>query len=166
MGLIDSFSVAEDHRKKILSQLSSIVVESGEHHGDFWIKIQAKDLHDAVKELRSNADFAFDHMVDLCGVDYLPRTPRFESVVHLYSFSKKHRIRLRCLVGEDMKVPSLTSFWQAANWQERESFDMYGIVYEGHPNLDRILSPPETSVYPQRKDYALKGERDVSEDEL
>lgn len=161
-----SFSVSEETRARIISRLGHTLVQSGEHQGDFWIQIAAKDLMTVVDVLRTSPEFSFDHFIDLCGVDYLPRTPRFESVVHLYSFEHKHRIRIRCLVPDDsLKVPSLASVWRGANWQERESFDMYGIVYEGHPKLDRILSPPETDVFPQRKDYALKGDRDIQEED-
>lgn len=157
MGL-NTFSLTEGDREALLAGLGARVVAAGEHQGDFWIQVRGADLPAVVQSLR--ADFGFDHFVDLCGVDYLPRAPRFESVVHLYSFARRNRIRVRCLVPDDtLTVPSLTGFWDAANWQERESFDMYGIRYDGHPNLDRILSPPETDVFPQRKDYALKGDR-------
>lgn len=161
MGVETSFSVSKETQEKVVETLGSLLVQSGEHHGDFFVQIHGKDLHAVVDVLRNTPAFGFDHFVDLCGVDYLPRSPRFESVIHLYSFANKHRIRIRCLVPDsNFTVPSVTKFWKAANWQERESFDMYGILYDGHPKLDRILSPPETDVFPQRKDYALKGDRE------
>ena len=149
----------------ILQSLGSSLVKSGEFQNDFWIQIQSMDLLKVVEFLRSSPELQFDSFVDLCGVDYLERIPRFEVVIHLYSSVYHHRIRIRCLVSNrDLTIPSLTSFWKASNWQEREAFDMYGIQFVGHPNLQRILSPPDTSVFAQRKDYPLKGSRDFEEE--
>ena len=168
MGLTDSFSVTKERQDRILQLMGDRVSDFGEHQGDFWIRVDGRDLLSCVDMLAQDPACAFDHFVDLCGVDYLGRqTPRFESVVHLYSMANKHRVRIRVTVpDETLTVPSLTGRWAAANWQERESFDMYGIRYEGHPNLDRILSPPETEIFAQRKDYALKGDREKKEVEV
>ena len=101
----------------------------------------------------------FDLPVDLCGVDYPNRgaTGRMEVVMHLYSISKKHRVRLKARVGdEDMEraeLDSVTSIWPGMNWLERETFDMYGIRFEGHPDLRRIYMYEEFVGYPLRKDY-------------
>jgi NADH-quinone oxidoreductase subunit C len=100
-----------------------------------------------------------DHLLDLCGVDYnTKKTPRFEVVYNLYSIPLMHMIRVRALVPEDdCKIKTVTSVWKGANWHERETFDMYGIVFEGHPDLRRILMPDDWEGYPLRKDYPLKG---------
>jgi NADH-quinone oxidoreductase subunit C len=137
----------------------------GEFHGDYWIQFQAEHLPEVLEFLRSHPLLKMDSFVDLCGVDYRPRVPRFEVVTHLFSLMHHHRIRLRYLVpDETLTTPSLTSFWPAANWQEREAFDMYGIHFRGHPNLQRILSPPGATEFPQRKDYPLRGSREEPED--
>jgi NADH-quinone oxidoreductase subunit C len=96
-------------------------------------------------------------LVDLTCVDYPDREPRFEVVVHLYSLSKGYRLRLKTRVGdaegESAEVDSLTDLWASANWSEREAFDMFGVVFKGHPDLRRILLYPEFEGYPLRKDY-------------
>lgn len=150
---------------RVRSLLGSKIVEAGESRGEVWIQIRGEDLPGIVDQLRTHPDLKFDSFVDLCGVDYLGRHPRFETVVHLYSVGCGHRIRIRCLVPDgSLTVPSLTPFWPAANWQEREAYDMYGIRFQGHPKLERILNPPGTEDFPQRKDYPLRGHRGPKED--
>ncbi len=150
-------------QKKVEAQFD--LLQGGVARGDYSVQVRAETLIPLVEFLRKESDLAFDSFVDLCGVDYLDRRPRFEVVIHLYSTSARHRIRVRCQVPDDsLTVPSLTPYWKAANWQEREAFDMYGIRFQGHPDLKRILSPPDTQEFPQRKDYPLKGDRDLEED--
>lgn len=161
MGVKDSFTPSKSCQDRICSELDSAIGQSGESNGDFWIKVSGEKLLKTVEVLQVHSEFLFDSFVDLCGVDYLEEQPRFEVVIHLYSSKHKHRIRIRCMVPDTtLTIPSLTEFWPAANWQEREAFDMYGIRFHGHPNLERILSPPDTEVFAQRKDYPLKGERE------
>ncbi len=165
MGLTNSFAVSSVNQELICQSLGSKIVASGECQGDFWIHVHGDDLVQTIEFLKTHPSLQFDSFVDLCGVDYLHRHPRFEVTTHLYSQSQHHRIRIRCLVPDDtLTVPSLTPYWKGANWQEREAFDMYGIRFRGHPNLERILSPPATEVFPQRKDYPLKGEREPKEE--
>jgi len=157
--------VSQSVQEHIKQQLGDKIVESGEFQNDFWIKVHGKDLLPVVQFLRDDSKTYFDSFIDVCGVDYLKTKPRFESVVHLYSTQNKHRIRIRTLVDDKtLTVPSIVNFWKGADWQERESFDMYGIKYDGHPNLQRILSAPGTEVFAQRKDYPLKGAREIDED--
>jgi NADH-quinone oxidoreductase subunit C len=96
-------------------------------------------------------------MVDLCAVDYPHREPRFDVVMHLHSINKRHRLRLKARVGaqsgEDAVLDSVVSVWAGANWFERETFDMMGITFRGHPDLRRILLYPEFVGHPLRKDY-------------
>ena len=142
----------------------SKLIESGDYRGDLWIQIRAEDLLPVIDQLRTDPKLKFDWFVDLCGVDYLGKHPRFETVVHLRSMELGHQIRVRCQVpDESLTVPSLTGFWPAANWQEREAYDMYGIRFQGHPNLTRILNSPGTEEFPQRKDYPLRGKREPKE---
>ncbi|MEZ4704249.1 MAG: NADH-quinone oxidoreductase subunit C [Bdellovibrionota bacterium] len=157
--------VEPEIQREILSAIQGKYEKAGESCGDFWIQVHASAFLDVLEVLQNHPNAKFDRFIDLCGVDYHPAAPRFESVVHLYSSTQKHRVRIRVIVPEaTLKVPSITHIWKGANWQERESFDMYGISYEGHPNLTRILSPPIISVHPQRKDYPLKGDRDLGGD--
>jgi NADH-quinone oxidoreductase subunit C len=97
----------------------------------------------------------FDYLVDLTAVDWPKREKRFDVVLILYSFKKNERLRIKAHAAEGEKVPSVTGVWGAANWLEREVFDMFGIRFEGHPNLSRILLPEEWQGYPLRKDYDI-----------
>ena len=97
----------------------------------------------------------FDLLVDLTGVDWPKREKRFELVLILYSFAKNERFRIKALVGENEPVASVESVWPTANWLEREVYDMFGIVFEGHSNLKRLLLPEEWQGYPLRKDYDI-----------
>ena len=98
---------------------------------------------------------AFNMLTDLTAVDWPKREKRFDLILNLYSFSKNERLRLKVLVGEAEPVASVTSVWPVANWLEREAYDMFGIVFEGHPDLRRILLPEEWQGHPLRKDYDI-----------
>ena len=110
--------------------------------------------------LKDDPALQFNFLSDIAGADYFPKKPRFEVVYHLYSIPKKHRLRLKVTIGEGETVPSVTSIWKGADWAERETYDMFGIAFEGHPNLKRIYMPEEWEGFPLRKDYPLKGYKD------
>jgi NADH-quinone oxidoreductase subunit C len=97
----------------------------------------------------------FEMLADLTAVDWPKREKRFDVVLNLYSFAKNERLRLKLLAADGEEVPSVVGVWPAANWLEREAFDMFGIVFSGHPNLKRILLPDEWQGFPLRKDYDI-----------
>ena len=97
----------------------------------------------------------FDMLADETAVDWPKRERRFDMIANLYSFPKNERLRLKAHLGENEHIASLVSVWPAANWLEREIFDMFGIRFHGHPNLKRILLPDEWQGYPLRKDYDI-----------
>jgi NADH-quinone oxidoreductase subunit C len=97
----------------------------------------------------------FEMCVDIAGVDYLHRQPRFEIVVNLLSQRHKRRLRIRCGVADGQDVPSLTELYPSANFYEREIYDLFGISFTGHPDLTRILMPDDWEGHPLRKDYAV-----------
>ena len=97
----------------------------------------------------------FEMLSDLTAVDWPKREKRFDVVLNLYSFAKNERLRLKVHAGDGQHVPSMTGVWATANWLEREVFDMFGIVFAGHPNLKRILLPEEWQGHPLRKDYDI-----------
>ncbi len=106
--------------------------------------------------LKQDPQLRFDFLMDLSAVDHWKRKPRFELVYHLYSRSKNVRLRLKApLGGSSPEAPSLTPVWPAANWYEREVFDMFGIRFRGHPDLRRILMYQEFQGHPLRKDYPI-----------
>jgi NADH-quinone oxidoreductase subunit C len=109
--------------------------------------------------LRDDPELNYVFLESLCAVDYLGRDPRFEMVYHLLSHRNRHRLVLKVGLPEhDPTVPTLTGLWATANWQERETYDMFGISFTGHPGLYRILMPDEWEGFPQRKDVPLGGE--------
>jgi NADH-quinone oxidoreductase subunit C len=103
----------------------------------------------------SRDEEGFDLLVDLTAVDWPKREKRFDLVLFLYSFPKNERLRIKALLGENEPVASVESIWPTANWLEREVYDMFGIVFEGHSNLKRLLLPEEWQGYPLRKDYDI-----------
>jgi NADH-quinone oxidoreductase subunit C len=115
--------------------------------------------------LRDDPACKFTQLIDLCGVDYPIREKRFDVVYHLLSLHRNHRIRVKIETGEDQPVPSATAVWPAANWFEREAFDMYGIQFAGHPDLRRLLTDYGFSGYPLRKDFPLTGFVEVRYDD-
>jgi NADH-quinone oxidoreductase subunit C len=134
-----------------------------ERLGELTAEVKAADYKAACEKLKK--DLQFEQLIDLCGVDYASygdRTregPRFAVVVHLLSVSQNWRLRLRAFCPDDEfpVVPSLIDVWPAANWFEREAFDLFGIVFEGHPDLRRILTDYGFVGHPFRKDFPLSG---------
>ena len=133
--------------------------------GELTLVLRAADLLEACRTLRDDPALRFDTLVDLCGIDYqaygdaVREGPRFASVVHLLSVANNQRLRVRSFCPDDdlPVVASLTEVWPAAGWYERESFDLYGIVYEGHTDLRRILTDYGFVWHPFRKDFPVTG---------
>ncbi|MGN6703362.1 MAG: NADH-quinone oxidoreductase subunit C [Burkholderiaceae bacterium] len=133
--------------------------------GEITVLVKAADYLDAMRTLRDHADLAFEQMIDLCGVDYGAYGdgdwdgPRFAVVVHLLSIAKNWRLRVRVFAPDDdlPVVASIISVWSAANWYEREAFDLYGILFDGHNDLRRILTDYGFIGHPFRKDFPVSG---------
>jgi NADH-quinone oxidoreductase subunit C len=130
-----------------------------EFRGQVSITLKKGRLLDICRYLHDDPDLFFDYLVDLCGVDYLgKKNMRFEVVYHLYSMKHRHAVRLKAEVPDgDPSIDSVMPVWTGANWHERECYDMFGIIFNGHPDLRRILLPEDWEGYPLRKDYPLKG---------
>jgi len=122
--------------------------------------IERNNIVPLCAQLKRHSDLQFNFLSDICVVDFLPKIPRFEVLYHLYSIPYKYRLRLKCPFTEGQEIPSVTTVWRAANWHEREAYDMYGIVFSDHPDLRRIFMWDEFEGYPQRKDFPLRGYRD------
>lgn len=124
--------------------------EFTEAHGQEVAHVAAPRIEEFLTAVR---DEGFDMFVDLCGVDYLTRTPRFEVVVNVLSLGQRRRLRIRAGVpGDDPVIPSITGVYPGANFFEREAYDLFGIRFEGHPDLTRILLPDDWEGHPLRKD--------------
>jgi NADH-quinone oxidoreductase subunit C len=125
--------------------------------GDWSHVVARPRLLEVAAHLRDTAGALFDSCSDVTATDWPPRAERFDVVYSLHSTRLRHRVRLKVRVREGGSVPSVASIWPAANWLEREVFDLFGIRFEGHPDLRRILMPDEWQGHPQRKDYPLEG---------
>jgi NADH-quinone oxidoreductase subunit C len=138
-------------------QFPSAVLESHSQRGDDTAVVEASAWKEVARFLRDDARASMDMLIDLTCVDFPDREPRFEVVAHLYSLSKGHRLRLKARVGdedgENAEIDSVSDLWASANWAERESWDMFGVRFRGHPDLRRILMYPEFSGHALRKDY-------------
>jgi NADH-quinone oxidoreductase subunit C len=121
------------------------------------VYVPADRLVDTCRALRDADALKFTTIIEITAADYFPRQPRFEVVYHLLSISRRARVRLKVLVGENGSLPTVQGVWKGAGWPEREVWDMFGIIFDGHPALTRILMPDDWPGYPQRKDYPLGG---------
>lgn len=128
---------------------------------DLTIYVSGNMLFSICQFLHDDPELNFVYVADITAVDYPERTPRFDVVYHLYSIDKNHRIRIKTGVDEGKGIPSVTGIWKGANWFEREIYDMFGIEFENHPELRRILLTDDWAEHPLRKDYPLQGNIEV-----
>lgn len=136
------------------------VAEVIEFRGETTIVVPREHLRGAAEFLRDEPSLRFAFLSDISAVDRFPLEPRFEINYHLLSIENRERLRLKVrLAGSDPLVLSVTPVWPTANWHERENFDLFGIRFEGHPDLARILMPDDWEGYPLRKDYPVEGYR-------
>jgi NADH/F420H2 dehydrogenase subunit C len=144
-----------------IATLQSAIAGAIEHVafwvGDWSLIVSAPRLPEVAAHLRDTEGALFDLCSDVTATDWPPRAERFDVVYALYSTRLRHRVRLKVRVADGGSVPSITPIWPAANWLEREVFDLFGIRFDGHPDLRRILMPDEWQGHPQRKDYPLEG---------
>jgi len=154
---VDGAAILEDLR----GRFGRAVVETHDHRGDHTLVVEREAIRDVLTACRDSAALAFDVLMDLTAVDYskFPGRedgPRFEVVYHLYSIALNHRIRVKVRLDEDdALVPTATPVWPIANWFEREVWDMFGIRFDGHPDLRRLLMYEEFVGHPLRKDYPI-----------
>src|SRR5262245_41032256 len=127
------------------------------------VYVRAEDLIPVARALREDERLAFDFLAELTAVDYLPRAPRYEVVYLLVSIQHLHRLRLKVVLEADAaRLPTVTSIWPAANWLEREVWDLFGIEFDGHPDPRRLLMPEDWTGFPLRKDYPVQINQKVS----
>lgn len=136
--------------EELRSQFGSSIHSESDDRGDLSISVDKNRLSDILKRLKQSG---FEFLIDICGVDYPERSARFDVVYHLFSLSRKKRLRIKTEVAEFEPVPSVTPLWKGANWYEREVYDMFGVRFSDHPNLKRILCHQKFVGHPLRKDY-------------
>jgi NADH-quinone oxidoreductase subunit C len=148
--------------EKVLETLKAkfgdAVITPNEFRGELTILVPKERIVEICRFLKEDEELAFTMLADLCGIDMNTSENRFGVIYNLVSLKTKYRIRLKTFTQEnDPKVPTVTGVWGTANWHERETYDMFGIVFDGHPDLRRIYMPDEFEYYPLRKDFPLMG---------
>jgi NADH-quinone oxidoreductase subunit C len=133
--------------------------------GELTLEVARDDIVTVLTHLRDAPDCLFQTLIDVCGVDYPERIERFDVVYHLLSMRKNMRIRLKIMTDEKTPVQSISKLWPCADWFEREAFDMYGILFDGHPDLRRLLTDYGFQGYPLRKEFPLTGFVEVRYDD-
>ncbi len=156
-------SALAELQERLTSALGASILSTTQATGELTIVVRRDDSLAVLQHLRDIESFS--SFVDVCGADYPERGERFDVVYHLLSMSKNARIRVKVTTDEDTPVASAFGLWPAADWFEREAFDMYGILFSGHPDLRRILTDYGFHGHPLRKDFPLTGYTEVRYDE-
>jgi NADH-quinone oxidoreductase subunit C len=156
---------------KLNQKFAHAVISTHNRFGNETAVINKEDLYAVCEYLKREPSLDLSMMIDITCVDWFETEgrdeTRFDVVYHLYSLERGHRVRLKVPVGgEPPTVPSVTPIWKGANWFEREAYDMYGVIFEGHPDLRRILLYPEFVGHPLRKDYPIDKRQPLIENRL
>ncbi|MGH6906583.1 MAG: NADH-quinone oxidoreductase subunit C [Aestuariivirga sp.] len=151
--------------KHIAAKLGPAISGTKIEFGELTVDANAADIVSVLTFLRDDAECGFVCFIDICGADYPEREKRFDVVYHLLAPYKNHRIRVKVQADEETQVPSAVSLFPAANWFERETFDLYGVLFANHPDLRRILTDYGFSGHPLRKDFPLTGHVEVRYDD-
>lgn len=146
----------------ISQQYPDAIVDARAEPDGAALYVDSAQIMPVCRFLRDNA---FERLAGITGVDWWPKSPRFEIVYLLHSYRENTRLRLLTRLAEDQEIDSVCSVWRGANWYEREVFDMFGIVFRNHPNLERIMMPADWEGYPLRKDYPVHGHKYSYQDE-
>jgi NADH-quinone oxidoreductase subunit C len=151
--------------KHVEPLLGARIVSQSIAFGELTLVVAASDIVPVLMALRDDSQCLFEVLIDICGVDYPEREKRFDVVFHLLSPRRNQRIRIKCETDADTAVPSAVAVFPAANWFEREAYDLYGILFSGHPDLRRILTDYGFQGHPMRKDFPLTGYVEVRYDD-
>jgi NADH-quinone oxidoreductase subunit C len=146
-------------RAALLNVNQEWITATSEAFGELTVIVRREHIAALCSHLKTAAETQFNFLADLCGVDRgVEEEPRFEVNYHLFSITKHHRLRLKVVLNEDdAHVPTVTGVWRTANWHERETFDLFGVIFDGHPDLRRILLPDDWQGHALRKDFPLRG---------
>lgn len=144
--------------EKLRTAFPQSIEGSDEFRNDLTVRVRKQDIVRVCEFLKTDPDLAFDMLIDLCGADMYRPEGRFEVIYNLYSVKNREYLRLKVAIDEsDCTVDTVSNVWAAANWHERETYDMYGIVFKGHPDLRRMYMPEDYEYFPLRKDFPLMG---------
>jgi len=157
-------SALEDLGAHIASSMTNAIEAQTTVRGELTLNVRADQVLTVLTFLRDDPRCRFTTLIDICGADYPSRTKRFDVVYHLLSMQLNHRARVKIETDEQTAVPSVVSLFPCADWFEREAFDMYGILFAGHPDLRRLLTDYGFQGFPLRKDFPLSGHVEVRYD--
>ena len=137
--------------------LGDAVIDIVDHVGELTVTVERTAIVDVITRLRDDPGLRFNQLIDICGVDYPDRIARFDVVYHLLSMARNLRLRVKLATDHRLPVPSLTGLYPCAGWYERETWDCYGVLFDGNPDLRRILTDYGFEGHPFRKDFPLTG---------
>jgi NADH-quinone oxidoreductase subunit C len=157
--------VLNDLAAAIRAKLAQDVVSAEVKLGELTVVVSRPAIVKVLKTLRDDPDFRFTILLDVCGVDWPEREQRFDVVYHLLSLTQNQRLRVKVMTDEDTPVPSVVSVFSSAGWYERETWDLYGVMFADHPDLRRILTDYGFEGHPLRKDFPLTGYVEVRYDD-
>jgi len=144
---------------RLLAWNAASVLEGKVDRNELTLVLDSAHWLEAARLLQSDPELHYDFLSTVSAVDWYPADPRFEVVYHLYSTTRHDWLRIKVRVNADQEVASVTPVWPGANWYERETFDLFGIRFAGHPDLRRIMMPDDWEGHPLRKDYPVEGYR-------
>jgi len=157
--------VLDDLGQRVVANSAGAAFSHKVEFGEVTVEADASRIVELLVNLRDNPEFRFQQLIDLAGADYPQRERRFDVVYHLLSMTKNLRVRITVQTDEDTPVPSIVAAYPVADWFEREAFDMYGIFFESHPDLRRLLTDYGFHGYPLRKDFPMTGYVEVRYDD-
>lgn len=143
--------------KKLKERFINSILEVTTFLDEVTVTVSKGEIFEICEFLHSDSDLQYRLLTDLCGLDFFPQTPRFGVVYLLYSMKSNQRLRVKTRVGETESIPSVESIWKAANWYEREAYDLFGITFDNHPDLRRIMLWDGYEGHPLRKDFPVEG---------
>ncbi|MEG8990251.1 NADH-quinone oxidoreductase subunit C [Ignavibacteria bacterium 4148-Me] len=144
--------------QKVKEQFDNSIEEIKEFRGDLSITIKKEKIVELAKLLKENNDLHFETCIDVTAIDWATRKNRFTVVYHVYSYKNNFTLRIKANIDDNPpQIESVTSVWKSANWYERETYDMYGIIFINHPDLRRIYMPEGFEYHPLRKDFPVLG---------
>lgn len=143
--------------ERVKDRFGESVLSVVEFRDEVTVRVKKQDWYAMHEFLRDDTDTAFSMLIDETAADFPLRQDRFDVITHLLSLDKRQRLRVKTAINENEEIPSLCPLWKTANWLERETYDLFGIIFAGHPDLRRILMPEDWEGYPLRKDYPVEG---------
>jgi NADH-quinone oxidoreductase subunit C len=163
--MTDRAAMQAELKRHLDGQGARGVITSEVHHDELTLSVRRDDIKSLLLFLRDDSQCRFETLVDICACDYPMEPERFEVVYHLLSMRLNQRLRVKLRADEQTPVPTVIQVFPCANWYEREAFDMYGVIFSGHPDLRRILTDYGFEGYPLRKDFPLTGFVEVRYDD-